>query len=147
MDNSKELEEINNNIDFQDRCDILYKLICDDLYVPMKAKELAILLGIPKGERDTLHKVLDTLMTRGMIVCTPNGKYIKSGKASDASLDNKVLGDDIDILIGTFTPGSKGFGFVRIDGTGEDIFIAKNDIITKTNNIFLYFIFSTCGSS
>ena len=30
MDINKELEAINVDIDFQDRCDILYKLICDD---------------------------------------------------------------------------------------------------------------------
>ena len=39
------------------------KMLCDlmdnDLYVPMKIKELAILLDIPKEKRSDLQKVLD----------------------------------------------------------------------------------------
>ena len=128
MDINKELEKVNVDIDFQDRCDILYKLICDDLYVPMKAKELAILLNIPKKERTLLHKVLDTLVTRGLIICSPNGKYIKSDKAHDSN--NTGIGTEKgndNTLIGTFEPGAKGFGFVRIDDTAEDIFVSKKN--------------------
>ena len=42
------------------------KMLCDlmdnDLYVPMKIKELAILLDIPKEKRSDLQEVLDQLM-------------------------------------------------------------------------------------
>jgi len=128
MDINEELEKVNVDIDFQDRCDILYKLICDDLYVPMKARELAILLNIPKGDRDNLHKVLDTLVKRGLIVCTPNGKYIKADKADASSKDSTGLGVHSDnTIVGTFTPSTRGFGFVRIDDTSEDIFVSKKN--------------------
>ena len=33
---------------FQKRKQIVYNLICDDMYVPMKIKELAIVLGVKK---------------------------------------------------------------------------------------------------
>ena len=42
------------------------KMLCDlmdnDLYIPMKIKELAILLDIPKEKRSDLQEVLDQLM-------------------------------------------------------------------------------------
>ena len=42
------------------------KMLCDlmdnDLYVPMKIKELAILLDIPKEKRSDLQEVLDQLI-------------------------------------------------------------------------------------
>ena len=33
---------------------IVYDFICDELYTPMKFKELAILLQVPKEQRDEL---------------------------------------------------------------------------------------------
>lgn len=129
MDKNKVINRINEEIDFQDRCDIIYNLICDDLYVPMKKKEIAILLNISKEDRLILGKVLDTLVSRGKIICTSNGKYMKSDdtsinktndKNNNSSHSNKEL-------IGTFTSNPKGFGFVRIDDTDEDIFISKDN--------------------
>ena len=38
----------------------------DKSYVPMKAKELAMLLGIPKSQRDELTQVLAFLRVRPM---------------------------------------------------------------------------------
>lgn len=129
MDTKEQIAFINENTDFQDKCDIIYNLICDDLYVPMKAKELAILLNIKKGDRDELHKVLDTLIERGKIICTNNGKYIKSG--SEENLQNSKVSLN-ERITGIFTPNQRGFGFVRVDGTLEDIFIGKDYV----NNAF-----------
>ncbi len=135
MDNTTKMKRINEEIDFQDKCDIIYNLICDDLYVPMKAKELAILLNIQKGERDELHKVLDTLIKRGKIICTSNGKYMKmDDKISTKDIDyNNNSNDSSKELLGIFTPNLKGFGFVRIEDTNEEIFIGKDN----TCNAFL----------
>ena len=38
---------------------MLEEVMNDKSYVPMKAKELAMLLGIPKSQRDELTQVLD----------------------------------------------------------------------------------------
>ena len=35
---------------FEKRKKIIYEFICDDMYVPMKLKELALLLNIPKEQ-------------------------------------------------------------------------------------------------
>ena len=40
---------------------MLEEVMNDKSYVPMKAKELAMLLGIPKSQRDELTQVLDYL--------------------------------------------------------------------------------------
>ena len=47
----------------------------DKSYVPMKAKELAMLLGIPKSQRDELTQVLDYLVSEGRIGISKKGKY------------------------------------------------------------------------
>ena len=36
---------------FEKRKKVIYDLICDDLYVPMKLKEIAMLLQIPREQR------------------------------------------------------------------------------------------------
>ena len=36
----------------QERKKMIYDFICDELYVPMKAKEMAIVLNVPKSQRE-----------------------------------------------------------------------------------------------
>ena len=35
---------------------MIYRLICDEMYVPMKIKELAIFLGVKKEQRPELQR-------------------------------------------------------------------------------------------
>ena len=51
--NEKKLEE---------RKKMIYGLLCDELYVPMRTKEIAMLLDIPKSKRQDLQEVLDALI-------------------------------------------------------------------------------------
>ena len=46
----------------QERKKMSYDFICDELYVPMKAKEMAIVLNVPKSQRGELVEVLDALV-------------------------------------------------------------------------------------
>ena len=46
---------------------IVYEFICDDLYVPMKAKEIAMILQVSKEQREELHAVLDALLEEGKV--------------------------------------------------------------------------------
>ena len=91
------------------------KMLCDlmdnDLYVPMKIKELAILLDIPKEKRSDLQEVLDQLMLEGKVEVSQKGKYSK-GKGK--------------LLAGVFTAHAKGFGFVTVEGMDEDIYIHES---------------------
>ena len=48
----------------------IYQMICDDLYVPMKIKEMAILLQLPKERRGELEFILDQLIQEGKIQIT-----------------------------------------------------------------------------
>ena len=50
---------------FEKRKKIIYEFICDDMYVPMKLKELAILLQVPKEQRSELKAVMDALEAEG----------------------------------------------------------------------------------
>ena len=98
---------------FEKRKKIIYELICDEFYVPMKLKELAILLQVPKEQRNELKKVLDSLEAEGKVHVSSKGKYSK-GEAKR--------------LVGTFTSHARGFGFVTIEGEAEDIFISEDDM-------------------
>ena len=46
----------------EDRKKMIYEFMCSDLYVPMKIKELAVLLGVPRDERGDLEQVLAELV-------------------------------------------------------------------------------------
>lgn len=89
---------------------IVYEFICDDLYVPMKAKEIAMILQVSKEQREELHAVLDALLEEGKVELTQKGKYVKaSGR----------------FLTGVYTGNSRGFGFVTVEGEEEDIYIPE----------------------
>ena len=49
----------------EERKQTVYGLICDEFYVPMKAKEMAILMNVPKAQRHELQEVLDALVAEG----------------------------------------------------------------------------------
>ena len=51
----------------EQRKKMLTDLMNDKAYVPMKAKELAMLLDIPKSRGDELQEVLDNLVENGVI--------------------------------------------------------------------------------
>lgn len=87
---------------------IIYEFICDEFYVPMKQKELAIMFQVPKTQREDFRNVLEELVKEDKIRVTQKGKYVK-GEA------NKI--------VGVFTAHERGFGFVTVEGREEDIFI------------------------
>ncbi|WP_027438018.1 ribonuclease R [Lachnospira multipara] len=100
---------------FKERKDMIEDLIVrNEFYVPMKTKEIAILLNVPKSERPVLQEILDCLVSEGKIGITKKGKYIKAENVA---------------LIGTFTMTSKGFGFVTIEDREDDIFIKSSDTL------------------
>lgn len=98
---------------FDKRKKVVYDLICDDLYTPMKFKELAMLLRVAKEDRDELRQILEALEQEGKIYLSKRGKYCR-GHAKR--------------LTGVFRASLKGFGFVVLDeGDSEDVFIGADD--------------------
>ena len=63
---------------FENRRKTITELIIhNELYVPMKTKEIAILLQIPREKRHELQEVLDSLVADGIIGVSKKGKYGK----------------------------------------------------------------------
>ena len=60
---------------FEKRKKVIYDFIRDDHYVPMKIKEIAVLLQIPGEQREELRRVLDTLVEEGKVSLSKRGKY------------------------------------------------------------------------
>ena len=97
---------------FEKRKKVIYEWICDPMYVPMKLKEIAMLLKVPKDQRPELKKILDTLEHEGKIHVNSKGKYLK-GKPN--------------FISGIYQATSRGFGFVTVEGEPEDFFIRESD--------------------
>ena len=62
----------------EERKKTIYQFICDEFYVPMKAKEMAVVLSVPKSQRSELKEELDALEMEGRIEVPSKGKYFKS---------------------------------------------------------------------
>ncbi len=92
---------------------VIMDLVSSEFYVPMKEKELAVMLQVSKEDRGELNRLLNELLAEGKLSLTKKGKFIKA-KHSDKE------------LIGTFTSHSKGFGFVEIEVRDEDLYIPEN---------------------
>ena len=78
----------------------------------MKIKEIAMLLQIPRDQREELKEVLDALEAEGRISVSKRGKYTK-GQAKR--------------LTGTFQANARGFGFISREGEEEDVFVAEEN--------------------
>ncbi|MBP3602922.1 MAG: ribonuclease R [Lachnospiraceae bacterium] len=99
------------------RKNLICELVEDELYVPMKEKELAIFMQVKPEERADLKQVLEELLAEGRLQITKRGKYLKGdGKKQDGE------------LIGTFISNSRGFGFVEIEGREQDLFIPESGV-------------------
>ena len=85
--------------------------------VPMKIKELAIILNVKKEDRGLLEIVLNELINEGKISVSKRGKY---------SIAKETL------VTGIFTAHEKGYGFVTVEGEEEDYFIPAANV----NNAF-----------
>ena len=86
----------------------LYNFICDDMYKPMRLKDIRFLLEVSDADKKRVEEALNELISEGKITITPKGKY-------------KKLDDNL--LVGTFIGNKKGFGFVKVDGEKDDYFV------------------------
>ncbi|MCM1387681.1 MAG: ribonuclease R [Bacillus sp. (in: Bacteria)] len=102
---------------FEKRKKLICELVEDELYAPMKEKELAAFMQVAKADREAFKQVLDALLAEGKIELTAKGKYVKS---------------DSRFLTGTFIGNARGFGFVEIESREEDLYVPEN----MTNHAF-----------
>ena len=94
----------------------IVSFITSEEYVPMKLKELASLLQVPRPEKEEFKEVIDKLISEG--------KVLYDGKS-------RIRAAGADMASGYFMGTAKGFGFVRIDGENEDIFIPPDKPLKK----------------
>ena len=98
---------------FEKRKKVMLDFISDDLYVPMKIKEIAAVLQIPREQREELKVVLDSLVDEGKITLSKRGKYSKGEQVR---------------LKGIFRANVRGFGFVCPEDESEDVYISEDNL-------------------
>ena len=95
----------------EEREKLILDFMKEEQYVPMKAKEIALFLEVPKQEYREFTLVLDRLEKQYFIQKSRKGKY--------------SLIDETRYKKGIFRANEKGFGFVKINDD-EEVHIARN---------------------
>ena len=98
--------------------DIILEFMKDENYTPMKAKEISMLLGVPKKEYNEFNQILKTLEENYKIVKNRKNRY-------------RLIGDNFQE--GIYRKNQKGFGFVKIDGKEDEIYISKENSMNALN--------------
>lgn len=90
-------------------------MICDlmreESYVPMRERELAVLLQVKSEDREALKQALTELLLENRIQINRRGRYLRA--------DEKYV-------TGRLITHAKGFGFVEVEGQPEDLYIAAD---------------------
>jgi ribonuclease R len=128
------IKTLKKNQQIKKRKKIVYEIMCCKEYQPMRAKELAVLLQIPAGKREELHKILDMLLEEGKISINKRGRYeaVRSSAAKKEAEKKSVKAERKkgQYYTGTFISHPRGFGFLEIPEAEEDIFIPEESIGT-----------------
>lgn len=95
----------------EEKKNLVYDFMLNKEYKPIKFKEMVNILQVPKREKEDLREVLESLIADGKIIIDVKGKF-------------KVANENL--KTGTFIGTQRGFGFVRVEGEDEDIFIPEN---------------------
>ena len=93
-------------------------LMSDDDYVPMKAKEIAMIMRVPKNEYHQFLEVIGKLELELKIEKNRKNRY----KLSDKTYYE-----------GYYRKNQKGFGFVRIEDREDEIYISKENSLNALN--------------
>ena len=93
-------------------------LMSDDDYVPMKSKEIAMIMRVPKNEYHQFLEVIGKLELELKIEKNRKNRY----KLSDKTYYE-----------GYYRKNQKGFGFVRIEDREDEIYISKENSLNALN--------------
>ena len=103
------------NTQLNERKKVILDMMKNPQYVPMKIKEIMILLQIPTADRGELENLLGELISEGKVIRTKRGKF--------------AVPQTFNLVAGTFQGHPKGFGFLILDEEGEkDIFIPASGV-------------------
>lgn len=103
----------------EERKDKILDFMNDKQYVPMKAKEIANILNVPKNEYEDFRILLNQLEEENKIEKNKKSKY-------------KLI-DTSKFLTGIFRGNQKGFGFVKIEDSDEEIYISEHNTKNALN--------------
>ena len=95
-------EEMNN------KKEMILKFVSSKEYKPMSAKEMGVVLQVPAKDKKIFREVLNELLGDARLHMDLKGKI-------------KPLSENM--VTGKFMATQRGFGFVRVEGEAEDIFI------------------------
>lgn len=98
--------------------ELILNFMKDENYTPMKAKEMAMILGVPKKEYNQFLDIIRYL--------EENYKIVKNRKNG-----YRLIGENF--VEGIYRKNQRGFGFVKIDDREDEIYIAKEDSLNALN--------------
>lgn len=98
--------------------EIILEFMKEEDYIPMKAKEIAMILGVPKKEYNDFQKILNNLEMEFKIGKNRKNRY----KLIEGNFEE-----------GIYRRNQKGFGFVKIKEREDEIYIAKENSLNALN--------------
>ena len=99
---------------------IILDFLRNEQYVPMKAKDMAFILGVPKQKYAEFREILDELEREFKVQQSKKGKY--------------MLVDESVYKTGVLRLNSKGFGFVKVQDSDEEIFVSRENANKALND-------------
>ncbi len=103
----------------QARKERILAYIKSEAYIPMKRKDIRVMMDVPAEDLPAFEELLQQLIDEGQIFETRKGK-LASPK-------------DLQMATGTFIGHARGFGFVASDEGGEDVFIPASETMGAMN--------------
>ncbi len=112
--NKNEILEIMN-----EKKNKILEFMKDKQYIPMKAKEIANILNVPKNEYEDFRRLLNELEEENKVEKNKKSKY-------------KLI-DNLKFLTGIFRANQRGFGFVKLEDSDEEIYISEHNTKSALN--------------
>lgn len=97
----------------QARKERILAYIRSEAYIPMKRRDLRVMMDVPKEDLPLFEELLQQLIDEGHLFETRKGK-LASPK-------------DLQMATGSFIGHARGFGFVTPDEGGDDVFIPASE--------------------
>ena len=94
--------------EFEEKKKMIEEFVGSKGYRSMSVKEMAMVLQVPSRDKKDFREVLDVLAREGKI---------------SIDLKGKIKPLPADVKVGKYMATQRGFGFVRVEGEDDDIFI------------------------